>query len=65
MNKNDQFHGADFEVSARAISDEKLEGVAGGYHESCDYQICPYCGAEFPMEAYLNGHIMDIHGQQS
>jgi len=30
MNKNDKFHGAEFEVSAQAISDEQLESVSGG-----------------------------------
>ena len=31
MNKNDKFHGAEFEVSARAISDEELDSVSGGW----------------------------------
>jgi len=44
MNKNDQFHGAEFEVNARAISDEEMEAVAGG---SMLGERCPYCGDLF------------------
>ena len=34
MNKNDKFHGADFEASAQAISDDELDTVSGGYEIS-------------------------------
>ena len=47
MNQNDKFHGAEFEVNAQAITDEKLEGVAGGglTTNSDDKMRCPNCGA--------------------
>ena len=46
MNKNDKFHGAEFEVNAQAITDEKLEGVAGGglTTNSDGKMRCPNCG---------------------
>ena len=43
MNKNDKFHGTEFEVNAQAISDEELEGVSGGNGHS-GFTPCPYCG---------------------
>ena len=42
MNKNEKFHGADFEVNAPAISDDELDAVSGGYGVTT---VCPKCGA--------------------
>lgn len=53
MNKNDKFHGAEFEVSAQTISDEQLEGVAGGSAS----MVCPYCGMSvWKAEFYFSNH---------
>jgi len=46
MNQNDKFHGAEFEVNAQAVTDEKLEGVTGGSEKSNDRSTCPYCNRE-------------------
>lgn len=43
MNKNEKFHGAEFDVSAQAISDEELDAVSGGSSYQ-RYVICPNCG---------------------
>ena len=49
MNKNDKFHGAEFEVNAQAVTDEKLEGVDGGFTTNSDGNIrCPNCGNWIP-----------------
>ena len=44
MNKNDKFHGAKFDVSAQAISDEELNTVSGGW-SGWDENLsrCPLC----------------------
>ena len=51
MNKNDKFRVAEFEVSAQAVTDEKLEGVAGGYHDY-GYKVCPHCGQQIYFNKY-------------
>ena len=40
MDKNDPFHGEEFEVNAQAVSDEELAAVAGGHgiSETPDWQ---------------------------
>jgi len=44
MNKNDKFHGAEFEVNTQAISDEELDAVAGGLTTDKDgCVLCPNC----------------------
>lgn len=63
MNKNDQFHGAEFEINAQSISDEELNAVTGGYGELFDEKICPYCGKSFIFKEALNDHIEDMHPQ--
>ena len=61
MNKNDKFHGAEFEVNAQAISDEELDAVSGGCdycEDPLDYHIvvqCPYCNVEINKK-YLAEH---------
>ena len=47
INKNEKFHGAEFDVSAHAISDDELDAVSGSCGE-CDIVVvrCPYCNAE-------------------
>ena len=62
MNKNDQFHGAEFEINAQSISDEELEAVSGGYGEIYGF-VCPYCGEGFFFKDLLNCHIEDMHPQ--
>jgi len=46
MNKNDKFHGAEFEVNTQAISDEELDAVSGGglTTNSDGKMRCPNCG---------------------
>ena len=59
MNKNDKFHGAEFEVNAQAISDEQLEGVSGG--NSYDGRIiCPYCGMLVWVAEFYSSNHQDI-----
>lgn len=52
MNKNDKFHGAEFEVSAHAISDEELDSVAGGTTNSNFSIYCSYCYRPIPYQEY-------------
>ena len=52
MNKNDKFHGAEFNVSAQAISDEELDAVAGGCEENDAVEVwCPYCNAKMTQKS--------------
>ena len=52
MNKNDKFHGAEFDVSAQAISDEELDAVAGGCEEYDAVEVwCPYCNAKMTRKS--------------
>jgi len=50
MNKNDKFHGAEFEVNTQAISDEQLDAVSGGglTTDSDGAVRCPNCGEWIP-----------------
>ena len=69
MNKNDKFQVEEFEVNAQAVTDEKLEGVAGGNSEEGEPYIysCPVCGEVFSSMLrhvamdYLNIHIEHTH----
>lgn len=72
MNKNDKFHGEEFEVNAQAISDENLEGVSGGCHEYCGrpntdadeetHERCYHCG-KLIHPAYFSEHLMVCDAQ--
>ena len=61
MNKNDKFHGAEFEVNAQAISDEELDAVSGGCdhcEDLVEYSLlvqCPYCNVEMEKK-FLAAH---------
>ena len=50
MNKNEKFHGAEFEVNAQAITDEQLDAVSGGgLTTNSDGAVrCPNCSAWLP-----------------
>ena len=54
MNKNDKFQVAEFEVSARTVTDEKLEAVSGG---NAYTQICWYCNMKFPTLEEMRAHV--------